>query len=320
MKKNKILLSILEQLSNHSTLCVKALAIKYNVSNKSIQNYFRDFRDYFGEQLIKKGDCYTLLNQENLSKTFRTNPQTIKRFLHLVSMVDSSFYQSFISEYRDLLQELNFTASPIYQIENSPYEHLKKENHNILEELESLISHRKYATVYYAIPHKEKEIYQHSIPLKILYLGENWYLALLTPDNILENSAFKLLRINFIERVKASSIEPRFFHDDNLAKIEADRFLKNIQSSFSKINIPTYSVTLQVHFSKARYFQNKKYLKSQKVTEILENRDILVVYEINNDMEIIPIIQRWIPFVRVIEPLRIKEKIEENIRLFVKGW
>jgi len=319
MKKDKRLLYILEQLSNGSTLCVKALALDCGVTEKSIQNDFRDFRDHFGEQLIKKGECYTLLNQERLSKTFRSNPQTIKRFLHLVSVVDSSFYDNFISEHKDLLQELNFTTSPIYQIENSPYEHLKKENHKILEALEQFVSYRNYVTLDYALPHKTKEVYRHTMPLKILYLGENWYLAVLTTHDILENSAFKLLRINFIERVKESTVEPRFFHEDNVAKIEADRFLKNIQSSFSKINKPTYRVLLRVHVSKARYFQNKSYLKSQKVIKTLEGGDVLVEYEVSDDMEIIPIVQRWMPFARVVEPLRIREKIEENIVEFMKG-
>ena len=77
---------------------------------------------------------------------------------------------------------------------------------------------------------------------------------------------------------------------------------------------------MQVHHSKARYFKNKKYLKSQKVTKTLKNEDIFVVYEISNDMEIIPIIQRWMPFVQVIEPLRVKERIEENLRVYLKGW
>jgi len=319
MKKAKRPLHILEQLSKGSTLCVKALAIYYDVSVRSIQTDFKNFREYFGEQLIKDGECYTLLNQEHFSQIFKNNPQTIKRFLHLVSMVDSSFYDKFVFEHKDLLQKLNFTTSPVYQIENSPYELLKKENYKILEALESLISHKNYITLHYIIPHQKREIYHHSIPLKILYLGENWYLALLTPDNIIDNSAFKLLRINFIEKVKASTVDRRLFHDDNLSKIEADRFLKNIQSSFSKINRPTYTVTLQVHQSKARYFKNKKYLKSQKVTKTLESGDILVVYEISDDMEIIPVVQRWMPFARVIEPLRIKERVEENIRVFLKG-
>ena len=319
MNKNIRLLSILEQLSKRSTLCIKELALHFDVTVKSIQNDFKIFNEYFGEQLIKKGDCYRLLNQDSFSQIFKSNPQTIKRFLHLVSIVDSSFYESFVYEYRDVLEELNFKTSPIYQIENSPYEYLKKENHRVLEELEQVISHRNYVTIYYVLPNKGKEVYGHSMPLKILYLGENWYLAVLTTHDILENSAFKLLRINFIERVKLAIVEPKFFHDDNVEKLKADEFLKSIQSSFSKIDTPTYSVTLQVHSSKARYFQNKKYLKSQRVIKALECGDVLVTYDVSSDMEIIPIVQRWMPFVKVVEPLRIREKIEKNIERFMKG-
>ena len=319
MNKNTRLLSILEKLSKGSTLCIKALALHFDVSIRSIQGDFENFRDHFGEQLIKKGECYTLLNQKHLNQIFKSNPQSIKRFLHLVSMVDNPLYKSFVSEYRDLLQELNLKTTAIYQIENSPYEFLKKENQQILEALEVFIAENNYITVYYKLPHTKKEIYRHSMPLKILYLGENWYLAVLTINDILENSAFKLLRINFIEKVKASSLEPRYFHHDNVEKIKADSFLKNIQSSFSKINTPTYNVTLKIHASKARYFQNKKYLKSQKVIKTLERGDVLVCYEISHDMEIIPIIQRWMPFAKVVEPLRIQEKIEENMKLFMKG-
>ena len=318
MTKNIRLLSILELLVKKTKVCVKELALLYDVTVKSIQNDFKILKEYFGEQLIKKGDCYTLLNQDSFSQIFKSNPQTIKRFLHLVSMVDSCFYDDFVHEYGAVLEELNFKTTSIYQIENSPYEHLKKENHHILEDLECFISHRNYVTVCYALPHKEREVYSHSMPLKILYLGENWYLAVLTTHDVLENSAFKLLRINFIERVKLSELEPKFFHDDNVEKLKADSFLKNIQSSFSKIDTPTYTVTLKVHSSKARYFQNKKYLKSQKVIKTLEGGDVLVRYEVSSDMEIIPIVQRWMPFARVIEPLRIRKKIEENIENFMK--
>ena len=319
MTKNIRLLSILEQLSKRSTVCIKELALHFSVSVKSIQTDFQILNEYFGEQLIKKGDCYRLLKQEHFSKTFKNNPQSIKRFLHLISMVDSSFYESFLLEHKELLRELNIESTAIYQIENSPYEHLKKENHQTLEALEFLIGKRNYVTVYYTLPHKEKEVYAHSMPLKILYLGENWYLAVLTTNDVLQNSAFKLLRINFIEKVKASTLEPKFFHDDNVEKLKADDFLKNIQSSFSKINTATYCVTLRVHASKARYFQNKKYLKSQKVIKTLKDGAVLVTYDISNDMEIIPLIQRWMPFAKVVEPLRIQEEIEKNIEIFMKG-
>jgi predicted DNA-binding transcriptional regulator YafY len=50
-----------------------------------------------------------------------------------------------------------------------------------------------------------------------------------------------------------------------------------------------------------------------------ENGDTLFEFTITDDMEIMPLIQQWIPYLKVIEPLRIKVKIEEKMRDFMKG-
>ena len=317
MKKAKRPLHILEQLSKGSTLCVKALAIYYDVSVRSIQTDFKNFREYFGEQLIKDGECYTLLNQEHFSQIFKNNPQTIKRFLHLVSMVDSSFYDDFIREHHNLLEELDFKTSPVYQIENSPYENLKEESRKLLDKLEYFISHQHYINITYTRSNIDTIYFYHSIPLKILYLKDNWYLAVLTTNET--SSIFKKLRINFISKVQPSSIEPKYFHADHAQKIKADIFLKTIQSPFSDMQTPTYRVVLLVSVDVTRYFKSKCYLKSQRITKAFEDGSLLVEYEITNDMEIIPIVQRWIPYVRVIEPISLKEKIYKNVELFMKG-
>lgn len=319
MTKNIRLLSILEQLSKEHQVCVKSLALFYEVSVKSIQNDFKIITEYFSENLVKKGDCYYLVNSDIYSKLFSSNPQTIKRFLHLLSMVDSVLYDDFMQENSELLEGLDFHSSPMYHIENSPFEHLKQENRVVLDKLERFITQRKYISIHYTRPHLETFHYSHSIPLKILYLKENWYLAVLTTNDVLNNSVYKLLRIGFISELKESLLEPRLFHEDNIEKIKAEEFLKNIQSPFSNLQTPTYSVTLKVSVNVARYFQAKKYLKSQRIKEKLENGDILVMYDISNDMEIIPIVQQWMPFVRVIEPLRVQEQIESNIENFMKG-
>ena len=319
MTKNIRLLSILEQLSTHHKVCVKELALLYDVSIKSIQNDLKIITEYFSHNLVKESDCYHLLNQDSFSKLFSKNPQTIKRFLQLLSQVDSVLYDDFIRENSKLLKSLHFNTSPIYQIENSPYEHLKKENRVILDKLDAFIAQRKYISIVYERPYLERFQYLHSIPIKILYLKENWYLAVLTTNDVENNSLYKLLRISFISKVTESRLEPRFFHEDNIEKIKTEQFLKTIQSPFSNMQTATYSVRLKVSVSVARYFQAKKYLKSQKIKEQLSNGDILVSYEISNDMEIIPLVQQWMPFVRVVEPIRIQEKIESNIENFMKG-
>ena len=319
MTKNIRLLSILEHLSKYHKVCVKELALLYDVSIKSIQNDLKIISEYFSKNLIKKADCYHLLNKDAFSKLFTENPQTIKHFLKLLSQVDSVLYDDFISENSELLKGLQFNSSPIYQIENSPYEYLKKENRVILDSLDCFISQRKYISIVYERPYLERFHYLHSIPIKILYLKENWYLAVLTTNDVENNSLYKLLRISFISKVTESRLEPRFFHEDNIEKIKTEQFLKTIQTPFSNMQTATYSVTLKVSVTVARYFQAKKYLKSQKIKEQLLNGDILVSYEISNDMEIIPLVQQWMPFVRVIKPIRIQEKIESNIENFMKG-
>jgi predicted DNA-binding transcriptional regulator YafY len=319
MTKNIRLLSILEQLSKRSILCIKDVALHFNVTVKSIQNDFKILNEYFGEQLIKKGDCYTLLTPDSFAQIFKSNPQTIKRFLHLVSMVDNLFYREFIEEHQTMLQGLTLSTTTVYQIENSPYENLKEENKKILEELESFIMHRNYINLTYTRPNIETHYFSHSIPLKILYLHDNWYLAVLTTNNVDNNSIFKKLRINFITKVQATTLEPKHFHADHTEKLKAENFLKNIQSPYSNLEKPTYRVKLKASVEIARYFKTKKYLKSQKVVKELEDGTLYITYEVNHELEIIPIVQRWIPYLQVMEPIELKEKIAQNVKQFMKG-
>ncbi len=319
MNKATRVLHILEKLSSQERVCVKELAIYLNEDRRNIQNDFKDIiNPYFGDRLNKVGDCYFLLKREQFHDLFQHNHKTSKQFLRFLSIVDSDLYSKFKEEHPELIKALKLDSSAVYQIENSPYEKLKSASLEILEELEKAISLKQYINLTYSLPQKQSQSFSHSMPLKILYLGSNWYLATLTTNDIVANSTFRLLRINFISKITKPKIEPISFHDDNIEKIEADRFIKNIQSSFSNINTTPYKVVLKVHPDKARYFQNKKYLTTQTVIKSKDD-GLLVSYLISNDMEIIPLIQRWIPFVSVVEPLRIKEKIDENLRLFMKG-
>ena len=315
MPKNNRLLLILESLLKSSKVSVKELALQCESSTRTIQNDFNDLRDYFGEQLIKKGESYSLLTPNSFANIFKTHPRTIKRFLYHLSVVDSDFYTIFTTQYSDLLKALNFNNSPIYQIENSPYEQLKESNKKILFALEEHISKQNYINIYY----RDQLYFSHSIPIKILYLKENWYLALLTTNNIENNSTFKTLRINFIEKIKKVTFEPKKFHYDFEEKLKAEKFLKKIQSPFSRINATTYTVKLKVSAEVARFFKAKCYLKSQKILEKRESGELIISYEVSHELEIIPLIQQWIPHLKVLEPLELKEKIVQNLKEFMKG-
>ncbi len=75
---------------------------------------------------------------------------------------------------------------------------------------------------------------------------------------------------------------------------------------------------LEVDASKAFFFKNKNFLKSQKIIKTKENGNLLISYKITQDVELEELVKRWIPFVKVIEPASLREKIEGDLRGYLK--
>jgi len=322
MNKNIRVLFIVEQLTLHKKVCIKELSQKYDLKVRNLQKDFELLKEYFSDRLLKIGDCYSLLKQEQFYDLFKENHKTSKQFLKFLSMVDSELYSQFKQENIELIKALKLDSSLIYQIENSPYEHLKSESLEILEQLESAITNRTYITIVHQKPNEKLWIYKESQVLKILYLEDNWYITVNTTANYHKsnpNSCFRLMRISFIKKISPTRTEPKNFYSNNSHKIKAENAMHHLQSPFSKIHNKPYIVLVKISAYASVYFSAKQYLKSQRMVKKYKNRETLFEFTITDDMEIMPLIQQWIPHLKVIEPIRIKEQIEEKMRAFMKG-
>ena len=325
MNRIKRVLSILREISTKSKVCVKSLALFYNTDKRTIQKDFELLNECFDNSFNKVKDCYFLLKQEQFYDLFQHNHKASKQFLKVLSIVDSELYNKFKQENRELITALKLDSSAIYHKENSPYEKLKLQSLEILEQLESAIINRTYVTITHAKPHEKEWVFRFCQVLKILYLENNWYIALNTTQNertTINNeqiSYFRLMRISFISKVTKSRVEPKHFHNDNHEKIKAESSLHHLQTPFSKIHNTPYLVLIRIFAFASVYFHAKQYLKSQRVVKKYQNGDTLFEFTITDDMEIMPLIQQWIPHLKVVEPIRIKKKIEEKMREFMKG-
>ena len=315
-------LSIIKSLSKQEKVCVKKLAIDLDENIRNIQNDFKAvLNPYFGDKLNKVGDCYFLLKGEQFYDLFQHNHKTSKQFLKFLSIVDSNLYNQFKKEHTELIKGLKLDSSAVYQIENSPYEHLKSESLEILEQLELAITNRTYITITHHKLNEQEWVFKECQVLKILYLEDNWYIAVNTLQNYHTqnpNSCFRLMRISFITSVKESRVEPKTFHSDNIEKLKAENSLPHLQTPFSKIHNTPYKVIVKVSAFASVYFKAKKYLKSQRVVKHFDDGSTWIEFTITDDMEVMPLIQQWIPHLRVIEPLRIKEEIFEKMKNFMK--
>jgi predicted DNA-binding transcriptional regulator YafY len=322
MNKNIRLLSILEKLSSQEKVCVKELVIYLDEERRNIQSDFKDvLNPYFGDRLNYEKGCYFLLKKEYFHDLFQHNHKTSKQFLKFLSIVDSDLYNQFKKEHSELIKALKLDSSAVYQIENSPYEHLKFESLEVLEKLESAIINRTNITITHHRPNEKVWIFKECHVLKILYLEDNWYITVNTMQNYHKKnpkSCFRLMRISFIKKITLSRVEPKTFHSDNSEKLHAEKFIHLLQTPFSKIHNTPYRVIVKISAYASVYFKAKKYLKSQRTIKNLDDGCTYIEFTITDDMEIIPLIKQWLPHLRVIEPLIIREKVKKEILQFMK--
>ena len=75
-------------------------------------------------------------------------------------------------------------------------------------------------------------------------------------------------------------------------------------------------VVLNISKEVAKYFKRKPVSKSQITESVYEDGSMDISVEITNDMEIIPLVKYWIPHIRVLEPLSVKEAIETDLKAY----
>jgi len=95
--------------------------------------------------------------------------------------------------------------------------------------------------------------------------------------------------------------------------------LENAISVWFNEDVDPYRVTLELSSEIAKYFKRKPLSKTQRVEEFREEGSMVVSVEVTDDMETIPIVKYWMPHIRVMEPVRIAEKIRQDLEAYLEG-
>lgn len=65
------------------------------------------------------------------------------------------------------------------------------------------------------------------------------------------------------------------------------------------------------------FFENKQFLPSQKILSLHENGNLVLSFQITQEREIEDLIKKWLPYLRVIEPISLDEKIKADIKKYL---
>jgi len=101
---------------------------------------------------------------------------------------------------------------------------------------------------------------------------------------------------------------------ENDAKL--DDLLDNSISIWFDHTVPPYKVILNISKEIAKYFQRKPISKTQKMESLYEDGSMDISVEITNDMEIIPVVKYWIPYIKILEPKNIRKRIKDDLLMY----
>ncbi len=291
---------ILSRLNDGEALSVKALAEEFNVSDRTIQRDFNErlvsFPVYQDKKKWKMQDGFRLEKSASVEEAV---------VLDIMEKLMEGAGRQFSTKANKLLSKIkNESLNPIYA--KLDMEDIGDKLQEV-QELEIAISNKKQIKCDYDFEGYRKEL--DLKPLKIANYEGFWYLIALDSRN-------DILKKYYLKSIKNIQLSDKIFK--NTAKL--DRLLENSISIWFSQNTEPYRVVLNISSDVAKYFKRKPISKSQITESVYEDGSMDISVEISNDMEIIPLVKYWIPHIKVLEPISVKEAIELDLKAYMGSF
>lgn len=301
MKKSNKLYFIIRELAEGKKVCTKELAQKLGTTLRSVNRYLKEIEEIFQIKLEKEGKgCYYLLAERYLG-IIQSREEGFFKLLQLIGVLDPK-----------LLKELGLPSKLIKRVLKEeiivvepPLEELSPLQRALFEKIQKSIRYRHFLDIVYTP--SNTYIYTKVKPLRLLISRGNWYLAIhssqLSPQ-------IQFLRLAFIQSVE--EVGKQEFRIDK----KYIQFLENLPSIFSVYGVSPQKVIVEVKGNIARYFRQKKFLKSQKILETTETGSLILSYQITNPREILYLAKQWFPHFKILTPESLKQEFEALIQQY----
>ena len=293
-KYNRINL-IYEMLKNNTHgMTITELSKELDVSTKTIQRDLYEVLNEFGA--IKEGRTWKInpkLTKDNLA----SNEKLILGILdEMAKGAGKVFYSKAHSLLSQVTQQLEH---PIFANVNSEF--LEEKNMILFEQMEKAIK-QKVEIIF------DYEKYQfHVKPLKLAFFDGFWYLlALHIKDN---KETFKKYHLKTIKNIQ---IQENTFEIPEIIE-ERLRYANSVWFNLDE----QFPVKLFVDKNIRKYFERKP-LRGQSITGEDKDGSIQIEIKITNEMEIIPLIFWYIPYIKVLEPQWLADMVKERVENYVK--
>lgn len=291
------LTTILSLLYQGEKLKPKDLVDELGASLRTIQRDFSERLSQFPVQYDYTQKHWYMEDGFKLNKNIAVEDVVV---LDILENISKSFGNSFHRKTSTLLHKLkNRHNCPIFTKLNM--EDISDEINNLVKYEDAILNSQKIK-INYTTDQKSEEIKIN--PIKIVNFDGFWYLVATDQNNKLKS--YRIKNCKLLRTYKQTFTIPK----------TTETILNNAISIWFSDNEP-FEVTLQIDNYVARFFKEKPISATQKIIEETENH-IVVTVTATSDFEIIPIVKGWIPFIKVLDPIRIQETVVEEAKKFIE--
>jgi len=294
------LVSILTKLYNGETLLVKDLALEFNVSTRTI---LRDLNErLISFPIYKDGKYWKMQNGFKLEKSTSIEDQVV---LDIMEKLVDGVGTKFSSKAKTLLSKIkNDELNPIYTKLN--IEDIG-DKLDVVQELESAIKINQIIGCNYKIEDNKTYILKLK-PLKIVNFEGFWYLiALDTKDN--DN-----LKKYYLKNIFGVKTIDKYFNVSS----KLEQLLNDAVSIWFQDKTEAFEVKINVSNVVSKYVQRKPIAPTQIVESSYEDGSLDIIIKVTHEMEVLPIVKYWLPYMRVIEPKWIDELICDQLKEYIQ--
>lgn len=271
---------------------IKELSQELDVSSKTIQRDLHEVLAHHGA--TREGRLWKIDSSkadDNLSAKERI---VLAIMTELSKGVGREFYIKAKSLVEQITSQLDHPIFANLESEILGDEHIKQ-----MESVENAIKNKRVISCEYKkFPFELK-------PLKLAFFGGFWYLVALDAKSKDAFKKFHLKSLKNIEPLEANFEIPKEFE----AKIA------KANSIWFKLDAKPMTVRLWIDKEVVPYFERKP-LKTQVIEARDKDGSIVIAVEITHEMEILPLIQWYIPHIRILEPSSLADKLYKKLEKY----
>jgi predicted DNA-binding transcriptional regulator YafY len=289
---------ILQRLNDGESLGVKELADDFGVSTRTIQ---RDFN----EKLVSSYPIFQENKKWKMQDGFKIEKiRDIddKIVLDIIEKITDSIGGNFAIKGKKLLNKIkNEEYSPIYTKLNIEDVSDMISDINLLE-----IAIKNKTTIECSYVYDTDKRYDTTLkPLRIVNYEGFWYLIAIHKDDV---------KKYYLKEIKNIKLTETVFTVDT----KIDNLLANSISIWFNENTEPFTIKLLALKGASKYFTRRP-LPTQIISSINSDDDSIEFdIKITHEMEILPIIKYWIPYLKVLEPKWLDDIVKQDLKEYLK--